>query len=207
MMLVKFTEVVEFLMASIISWLNTENQEHWALDLRQLPTCFGWFVSGLFFLGVMIELKNMHSWRAPFLCICSCFIGLIPWIWWMRQPVMTVAMRHAPFAKFEMDHAALVWDEKDELAICQKLENQRQEPHEVLIILPRTYWSNHHGNWLIRSSDTQTIGIIKNRPFSMSQMGDSSVSLAFGADSGLATAWGDPVHFRRYVFNSDEADW
>jgi len=207
LILAQFSGAIEHLIASIISWLTTENQDHWALDVSQFPACFGWFISCLFFLGVGMELKGMRSWRLPFVLVCCCFIGAVPWIWWVRQPVMNVGMRHAPYVLLQTVCTPLVWNIQDQSAVCKKFKFLCNEPHQVRLLHPRTYWSNKEGDWLIRPSEMHTIGLIQNRPFSMSQMGDSSVSIAFGADSSLATAWGDPVHFRRYAFNSVEASW
>ena len=203
----KLTEAIQYTVQTIISCFDGENQRHWALDVSQLPRSFGGLVSGLFFFGLGIELTRMRTMRAPFALVSCIFIGVVPWIWFMRQPVMTFAMRNGPYAVFETGGQALIWNEKDELAVLQRTAWDNQEPEAITLLKPKTYWCSDDGAWLIRTRESKTMGFIKNRPFSMSQMGDSSVSLAFGADSGQATAWGDPVHIRRYSFNSDEVSW
>jgi len=207
LILTKLTEAIQYTMQSIISHINGENQRHWALDVSQLPRSFGGLVSGLFFFGVGIELTRMRTMQAPFAMVSCIFIGVVPWIWFMRQPVMTFAMRNAPYAVLETGGQALIWNDEDEWAVVQRTAWATNEPAGVTLFKQKTYWCSEDGDWLLRTNEAKTVGFIKNRPFSMSQMGDSSVSLAFGADSGLATAWGDPVHFRRYVFNSDEVSW
>lgn len=199
---------IEALVAAALEFLLDERWGPTAIEVHAMPVGWWWVLSGVFFGGAWMELQWPGRFRRWWFRTVIGLAVATPWLWLFHHQAVEVQLRHFPIISFPARHSntALIFAE-DSPVFSRRQRPFNLEDAQEIELFPKSFWSDDEGNWLLRSTATSAFGEIKNRPISLCQLGDSSISLAFGADSSFATAWGDPVRFRCKLVNSNAIGW
>mgnify|MGYP000852603833 FL=1 len=192
----------------IIHCFTIAHHTAWSLYVGAVPTWIWWVISaGFLFSAVAVNLSRI-TWLKALLFNSCTLITLAPWIGWHLISTTEISCRKSVILTMQPhDPVSILFDARDTAFYKRQCTQRNVSSLHRDVIEPGTFWFDSQGNWLVRSTDDFTLGKIKNRPIRISRLGGSSRSIVFGADRCQVTSWGDPVHFRRNVFNSDEVNW
>ncbi len=196
------------LLEPLVDSLTTSFHAGWSVYVGAVPEWIWWITSGGFILGAVIVNIKPKQWRRALGLNASLLLALTPWIGWYMVDTVEVTYRRSVILTTQLHapHAVLL-DARDSTFFKRQCAQRNVSHLHWEVLEPNAYWSDSLGNWLVRPEPEVVWGKIKNRPIRISRLGGSSISLVFGADRSQMTSWGDPVHFRRNLFNSDEASW
>lgn len=192
----------------IFGHLIQGDDSSWTVYVGGFPSHFGWIVSAVFFIGSGVLAYKLRTPKHVFKVGCLLLLALLPWVLIGQSENLEIIYKNDVIVVMNDQHPeVLLFEQKDEFHIQKMLSRRNVALNQLNVVNPGDFWCKPNGDWLIRCNEHLTIGQIKNRPIRLSQLDDSHVSIAFGADSDQLTAWGDPVRFRFKAFNSNATNW